>query len=459
MRCNFSIGISRTRVVAAAALTCLTSVASATTTLVGGGDTFPAFGYTGNTIVRDDSSYLPLVNSLFAAYANAGGNPTTYCPSGGGAAKKILAGYDYSRFQVNGDCLANRGWAANGNLQGFGGIGLTQAHFAAVDAPLSSSEFSNYARGHGAGAQPVQLPTLVGAISIVFKKSGVTSMTLTEAQICGIFSGQITSWSDGMLSGTVPSGTTGPITVVYQQKGSGTSFSFLNHLSAVCPTNAVGTIVPATEFKTSQDFSGVDILGRPTGASAYIAFYASSILAGSLGGGGGDSGVTAAVNNTLVDGLIGYTATADAVRAPTRFASVKNSHSNQIVNPSTGFGPTAVPVNLVYDQAIGDTVDIDGRPTLTALPTTSQCIAVVNPSDYADPSAGYPILTVSYLLANAQGNGPDTAAVRSLIYSPYNTALRSSVKTIGVITTGTARLTNPDLTDTTGLAKVNSCVN
>ena len=199
--------------------------------------------------------------------------------------------------------------------------------------------------------------------------------------------------------------------------------------------------------------------GRPTGASAYIASYASSILAGSLGGGGGASGVTAAINNSLVDGLIGYTATANAVRAPTRFASVKNSHSNQIVNPSTGFGPTAVPVNLVYDQAIGDAVDIDGRPTLTALATTSQCIAVVNPSDYADPLAGYPILTVSYLLANAQGNGADTAAVRSLMYSPYNTALRSSVKTIGVITTGTARLTNPDLTDTTGLAKVNSCVN
>jgi len=89
---------------------------------------------------------------------------------------------------------------------------------------------------------------------------------------------------------------------------------------------------------------------------------------------------------------------------------------------------------------------------------------VVDPSSYADPSSGYPILNVSYLLANAQGNGAETAAVRGLLFSPYNKTTRSSVTKIGRITTGYAWLSNAATLDSTDpvagvQAKINACIN
>jgi phosphate transport system substrate-binding protein len=442
MRCDLSMGNTSMKFIAGAVLLCLASAAGATT-LVGGGATLPAIGYTGSaTVPAPLTPITPGAGSLLGVYsAGTGGSPTTYCPTGSGAGKKILAGNDPTNFGVNGKCTD-----VAPNVQGFGGVGLTQAHFAASDAPLAVSEFNNYVTGHGAGTQPVQLPAIAGSIAVVFNKTGVSSLTLSEAQICGIFSGQITNWNDSALSGTVPAGTSGAINVVYRGDGSGTSFSFLNHLSAVCPSNVAAGKVAATAFKTNQNYPGAG-----TGASAYISLYASSNAAT------GNAGVTAAVNAT--DGSIGYAEAANGVTAPARFASVKNSHSLATVNPATGFGTTAVAVNLVYDNAISDSVTAAGRPILTPLTTTSQCIAVVNPQDYADPTTGYPILAVTYLLANAQGNGTDVAAVRGLMFSPYNTTSRPSVTKIGRINTGYAWLSNADLSNTTGLTKVNGCVN
>jgi ABC-type phosphate transport system substrate-binding protein len=447
MRCDFSMGNTSMKFIAGAVLLCLASAASAGT-LVGGGATLPAIGYTGSPT---GSPITPGTGSLFGVYSSptgGAGSPVTYCPTGSGAGKKILAGNDALNFQVNGTC---GGTAPSG----FGGVGLSQAAFAGSDAPLAVSEFTNYVTGHGAGTQPVQLPSIAGAISIVFHKDAnaatgapaVTSMTLTEGQICGIFSGQITDWSTLAAAGTVPSTVSGPIKVVFRGDGSGTSFSFLNHLSAVCPSNTAGTLPAAVSFKTNQSFAA--------GTTAYT--YVGAISAT------GNAGVTTAVNGA--DGSIGYAEAANGVTAPARFASVKNSHSLAAVNPSTGFGPTAVPVNLVFDQAIADAVDANGRPTLTPLTTPAAgCIAVVNPSDYADPSTGYPILAVTYLIGNAQGNGTDAAAVRGLLFSPYNKTTRPSVTKIGRITTGYAWLSNAatlDSTDpVTGVqAKINACVN
>lgn len=456
MHSQSSMQHARMKIIAGVILMCVASGASATTTLIGGGDTLPAVGYTANqTVPAPFTPITPGMGSLFLVYSTASGNPVTYCPSGGLTGKRILAGNDLTHFDVNAVCKNTVP-----NIQGFGGVGLSQPHFAAADAPLAVSEFNNYVAGHGAGTQPVQLPSVVGAIGIVFKKTGVTSMTLTEGQICGIFSGQISSWSDASLAGSVPAGLTGPITVVFQKDGSGTSFAFLNHLSAVCPSNVLPGKVAATAFKTSQNFSGNDFFGNPTGASAYVSAYA---LSSPLGGADGDPGVISTVNAT--EGSIGYAEVSNAVVGPAKVASVRNSHSTVVVNPITGFGPTAIPVSVVYDQALSDSVTVasgavlGGRPIPVALTTTSHCIAMVKPDDYADPATGYPMLAVTYLLANAQGNGADVAAVRGLMFSPYNTVSRPSVTRIGRITTGYAWLSNADLTNTTGLSKVNSCIN
>ena len=124
------------------------------------------------------------------------------------------------------------------------------------------------------------------------------------------------------------------------------------------------------------------------------------------------------------------------------------------VNPVTGFGPTPVPVTLTYDKVMSD-----GGPTLINLSTSSNgCIGMVDPATYANPispvSPTYPIIAISYLLGNTQGNGSDITAVRSLLGMPYNTAVRTSIGTIGRVGTGYAWLTNADLTQ----SRVNSCI-
>jgi len=461
MRCDFSMGNTRMKLVAGAVLMCLASAASAATTLVGGGATLPAIGYTG-TAAAANTPIIPGAGSLLGVYSSAtggAGNPTSYCTTGSGAGKKILAENDNTHFDVNGTCASTT--VPVPQPVGFGGVGLARPHFAASDAPISSSEFNAYVAGHGAGTQPVQLPAIAGAISIVFHKTGVNTLSLNETQICGIFSGQIKTWNSPALAGAgIPTGTTGDIKVVFRSDGSGTSFAFLNHLSAVCPSNVDATNgVNATQFKTNQVYSGLDALGNPTGASAYVGSYA----AGSTGA-NGNKGITDTVN--LLDGSIGYAEAANGVTAPARFASVKNSHGGTAVNPSTGFGPTALAVNLVYNNAISDSVTSTGRPILAPLSgVTGQCLAVVNPQDYADPTSGYPILAVTYLLANAQGNGADAAGVRGLLFSPYNQATRSMVTKIGRITTGYSWLSNATLDgkdangNQTFPAQIAACVN
>jgi len=422
MRCDFSMGNTSMKFIAGAVLLCLASAASAATTLVGGGATLPAVGYTG---AATGSPITPAAGSLFGVYTAGGGNPVTYCPTGSGAGKKILAGNDPTNFQVNGAC---GGTAPSG----FGPAStLTQAFFAGSDAPLSLSEYTNYVTGHGTGSQPTQLPSIAGAIAVVFKKTGVNTLTLTEDQICGVFSGTITDWS------SLVSTASGPINVVYRSDGSGTSFSFLNHLSAVCPS------LPshAVNFKTLQAFS--------TGAASYIPSYASSLPAG---GANGNAGVTTAVNAT--EGSIGYAEAANGIAAPAKMASVKNT-AGTVVNPLTGFGPTAVSVAVTFDKAISDSVDANGRPVLVSLPATSNgCIGLVDPSTYANP-AGYPIIAITNLLGNAQGNGSDAAAVRTLLGTPYNTTTRTTVSRIGRVNTGYAWLASADLTQ----ARVNACIN
>ncbi|MGN6479855.1 substrate-binding domain-containing protein [Luteibacter sp.] len=442
--------------VAGAVLMSLASVAGAQS-LVGGGATLPAIGYTGAATTTIGNPITPGAGSLFGVYAAAtSGVSVSYCPTGSGAGKKILAGNDATHFQVNGQCLESNAALPQGFSAAPGGGSLAQAAFAASDAPMSLSEFNNYVTGHGAGTQPVQLPAIAGSIAVVFNKTGVNTMTLTEGQICAVFSGQITDWKD------LVAGQSGPINIVYRSDGSGTSFSFLNHLSAVCPSNIVpahndsngnpvAATLPATKFTTTQTFTGTtDSSGKALGAQAYFGAWTTKV------GASGNAGVTTAVNAT--NGSIGYAEAANGVTAPAKFASVTNSHSGLAVNPSTGFGTTAVAVNLAYDQVIADNADANGRPVLNALSTTSKCIAVVNPNDYADPSTGYPILAVTYQLANAQANGSSAAAVRGLMFSPYNTTSRPSVTKIGRIATGYAWLSNADLTNTTGQTKVNGCV-
>ncbi|MGA7439735.1 MAG: substrate-binding domain-containing protein [Luteibacter sp.] len=421
--------------------------ASATTPLVGGGSTFPTYAYTGQRQPAGSpvvgSPLIPSAGSLFGAYTNIFANPVTYCPTGSVAGKRIFAGNNPTVEQGSGLCFGSgpAGFASSA------GPVITQAHFAASEVPLSYSDFENYKVGHG-GALPEQFPAIAGAIAIVFNKSGVASLTLSEGQICAIFSGQITTW-DELGAGT------GPIHIVYRSDGSGTTYSLLNHLSAVCPlpTNVLSGKTAATQFKT------VPLLAGTPAGGAWIYSMGYNSPVGVVGSGA----VTDYVKTN--DGTIGYVEVAYAVANLVKMASVRNTNSGLAVNPSVGFGTTPMPVFLSFSKVLADSPDFNGRPVIQDPSVSTQCVAMVDPAIYANPASGYPILGVSYLLGNQTANGTDATAVRNLLGSPYkNSPVRSAVTKVGRITTGYAWLSEASVLDsvnaTTGIqARINSCIN
>jgi phosphate transport system substrate-binding protein len=400
---------------------------AAQSTLVGGGASLPSVGYVGTQAQEADPAvqrrFTPSDDSLFGAYSlQAGSAVTSYCQTGSGAGKNILANLSPNNVQ---NACPGGGTPTGFGAPAAGRSDLAQANFAASDAPLTSADFGNYTAGH-AGNLPVQLPAVAGAVAIAFNKAGVSSLNLSDAQVCGVFAGTITDWS-ALTAGAV----SGPIRVAFRSDGSGTTFAMSNHLAAVCQAAGVGSA--SQHFVADQAFTNAVAQLKPSIPSTWLGASGNPAVANAIAANAGTIGYVEAVNS-LVAGL--------------SFATVNN------LSPFDDFGANPLPVNVVFNQIINGVNASTGRPALAAISPapTSQCVALVNPSDYANPSSGYPIVAVSYLLGNMHGNGGDLAHTRGLLGSPYNTALRDSVFTIGAGTGLTY------LSTTINQSKVDSCL-
>ena len=120
--------------------------------------------------------------------------------------------------------------------------------FGASDAFLSSTQVSGYTLAAQDGPL-IQLPTFGVPITIPFRNAKLTrgtELALTDAQLCGIFSGKLTNWTQVDRSAAP-----GTITVVYRADSSGTSFLFSQHLAAVCTpadSSFTGTLAATKTF-------------------------------------------------------------------------------------------------------------------------------------------------------------------------------------------------------------------
>lgn len=424
--------------------------------------------------------------SLFGAFAASGTAkaPTpdiSYCQTGSGTGRKTL--YGLSGFVASNACTDY-----SASSKGFGAPAGVDLAFSASDAPLNATEYAAFLTNRTAKVEPVQIPAVAGAIAVIYNPgtSGATGQViLTESQICQIFAGQITNWSQlGAYASQ-------PITLVYRSDDSGTSFNFTNHLSAVCPTaipNAVSTFVTASNYAATTGGNTV-----PTSAV----------------GASGNGGV---VNTVLATaGAIGYAEVADALAranvaggsglyyaavklqndVPATVKYVPTAGNTAVCNPATGPKsatctavkvaaqkfkaldpvkdfPKAVTVTWTADQTIASYAA--GRPVLGAvtLPATGAkagCLNIVDPNTIAIPALAkgdysqYPIEAVSYLLGFEAGNGTAAPYVQSLF--DLTGKLPSAVKTIGK-GTGYAALTSKIVGNgngTTVKAVVAACVN
>jgi phosphate transport system substrate-binding protein len=189
------------------------------------------------------------------------------------------------------------------------GIKQFQQHlvdFGASDAAMTDQEMAAVKDG------VVLLPMTAGAIVLSYNLPDITTdLKLSREAYVGIFLGKITSWNDPAISKTNP-GVKLPdtkITVVSRSDGSGTTFVFTSHLSAI-----------SDEWK-NEPGAGTSV-NFPVGVA-----------------GKGNPGVTALIKET--PGAIGYVEYGYAVQAKMPMALLENK-SGKFVKADLNTGKDAL---------------------------------------------------------------------------------------------------------------------
>jgi hypothetical protein len=178
----------------------------------------------------------------------------TYYESGGTAAQTGLLTDDLS-------CLANKvdgnngGKCNGGSAQGQAG---NTVDYATSDGTFSSTQISGWATftyGQPAAGNLIQLPSMGTSQSIPIVNSAVTAngaLILSDSDLCGVFSGKLTDFSQLALGKGSVTPTAGAITVVVRSDAAGATQMLTGHLAAVCTTGNGGnsniTFTPTTSF-------------------------------------------------------------------------------------------------------------------------------------------------------------------------------------------------------------------
>lgn len=253
------------------------------------------------------------------------------------------------------------------NYQSVGsGAGVEQflagtVDFGASDAPLTDEERQSFVDTYG--AQPVQVPMTAGTVVFAYNLEGVDNLELPREAYCGIVTGDITNWSDPVITEANPDATLPdqPINFVHRSDGSGTTFLFTSHIEAACDNWAAG--------------SGKSI-EWPVGVGAK-----------------GNEGIAAQVQQTA--GSVGYVEYAYASENDISMAAIENSSGNIVA-------PSPETAGLVFQDA-----------------TIPEDFALTVP-DPENPDA-YPIAGLTWLLLYPEYENPETArALQTTIEWAFN---------------------------------------
>lgn len=123
------------------------------------------------------------------------------------------------------------GYQSVGSSQGVTSMIDGTVDFGASDAAMSAEEMSRVKRG-------VQLlPVTAGSIVLAYNLDGVDNLQLSREAYAGIFLGTVKKWNDPLIAehnkgANLPDS---DINVVVRSDGSGTTYVFTQHLSAISP--------------------------------------------------------------------------------------------------------------------------------------------------------------------------------------------------------------------------------
>ncbi|MFL1416402.1 substrate-binding domain-containing protein [Pseudomonas fildesensis] len=305
-------------------------------------------------------------------YQTAGVLTTGFAPYigvGSGKGKIAFLNNDYSQF----------------------GTGATNVHWAGSDSKLSIAELLAYKNGHQAAwGKLIQVPSVATSVAIPFNKAGTNAVDLSVNQLCGVFSGRLSDWSQ--ITG---SGRTGAIKVVYRSESSGTTELFTRFLNAKC--------TEAKAFAITTTFS-----------SSY-GNVANSVPAGAVAA-NGSQGVMTALNAT--DGGITYMSpdyaatTLAGLDDATKVAKI-GGVSPAPANVSTAIGLIPAPTEARADGSFIDaTVQDNWVPVFAATASGA--------STFAYPTSGYPILGfTNVIFSQCYADATQTTQVRAFFARHY----------------------------------------
>jgi phosphate transport system substrate-binding protein len=166
------------------------------------------------------------------------------------------------------------------NYQPLGsGAGIKQfidklVDFAASDAAMNDAEIAQVKDG------VVLLPMTAGSVVLAYNLPGFSGdLKLSRDAYTGIFLGTVKKWNDPKIAASNPGQQLPdtPVSVVGRSDGSGTTFVFTNHLSAVSPAwkdgPGSGTAVNWPVGVSGKGNAGVTALIKQTpGAIGYVEF-------------------------------------------------------------------------------------------------------------------------------------------------------------------------------------------
>ena len=221
--------------------------------------------------------------------------------------------------------------AATGNKVNYQGIGSSggvkqikakTVDFGGTDAPVKEADLD--------AAKLVQVPTVMGGVTIVMNVPGIDSgkLKLDGVTAANIFRGAVTKWNDPAIAKLNP-GVTLPnlaITVSHRSDGSGTTYAFTHYLA-----------------KQSMAFM------REVGAGNTVNWPANGV------GGKGNPGVAANVQK--IKGAIGYVDIADAMKNKMNFVALKNRSGNYIVPDQAAVADAAAGANFKVRGMAPDLLD------------------------------------------------------------------------------------------------------
>jgi len=251
------------------------------------------------------------------------------------------------------------------------GTGTKNVHWAGSDSKLNANELASYASNHGAAWGPlIQVPSVATSVAIPFNKAANVAtdpgVNLSVNQLCGVFSGRLTTWDQISNSGRI-----GAITVVYRDEDSGTTELFTRFLNAKCTETkpfavttkfsaSYGTL-PANAVAATTSQGVMNALNAGDGRITYMSpDYAAPTLAGlddatKVAKVAGVSPAPANVSAAIAAVTVPAAANRSNPNAwvPVFAAATNPNDPSVVVYPDSGY-PILGFTNLVFSQCYAD---------------------------------------------------------------------------------------------------------